>query len=158
MFYAQNKKINKGFSVIELLVTVAIIGVISAIVLIPFSGFRDTKVLDTTADSIVSLLGEARQDTLLSKNASQYGVHFEATRMVYFKGTSFTEPDADNKEIIFDSIVQLSDISFTGSGGNVVFERLTGKTLNSGSTTIQIISEPSRQIIITVEPTGIVGF
>jgi len=154
----QSKKMNKGFTLVELLIVVFIIGVLSAIVLVPFGGFRDTKVLDATADNIVSLLALARQDTLLSKNASQYGVYFESTRMVYFKGTTFTEPNVDNKEVVFDSIVQLSDISFAGGGDIIVFQRLTGKTSNSGSMTLQITREPSRQIVITVEPTGVIGF
>ncbi len=149
--------IKKGFTVVELLIVVAIVGTLASIVLVPFMGFRDTKVLDATADDIVSLLSEARQDTLLSKGASQYGVHFEATRMVYFKGTMFSEPNVNNKEVIFDSIVQLSSILFTG-GDDVVFQRLTGKTTNSGSTTLQVVSDTSREIIIIVEPTGVIGF
>ena len=158
MFNIQKKQMKKGFTAFELLIVVAIMSVLAAVVLVPFMGFRDTKVLDTTADDIVSLLNEARQDTLLSRNGSQYGVYFETSRMVYFKGTTFTEPNADNKEVFFNQIVQLSDISLAGFSDSVVFERLTGKTSNSGSVTIQVASDTSREIVITIEPTGVVGF
>ena len=149
---------NTGVTALELLIILAILIILSAVILMPFGEFRDTNVLDAAADDIVSLLSEARRDTLLSRGASQYGVHFETNRMVYFKGTSFTEPDANNKEVAFDSRVRLSDISLAGSGADVVFERLTGKTANGGTVTLEITNDSSRQIVITIEPTGVAGF
>ncbi len=153
-------KYTKGISALEIIIVISVIGILSAIILPNLSKFRDEQALATTTADIVSLLNEARVSTLSSINSSQYGVHFESSRAVLFAGTSFTEPNATNKEISFSSVVTIptsGGISIAGGGSNIVFHRLTGGPTAYGTITIQLKSNSSRQKTITIGKTGLVS-
>lgn len=143
-----------GFTVLEILIVVSVLLVIISIVVSPFSSFRNRSILNTEVENIITLLNEARSNTLASLNDSEYGVHFEANRMVLFKGNLFTEPDPDNKEIIFDQTVYISNILLTGGGANVIFNRLTGKSDEHGTITIALTSSSTINNIIHIYSTG----
>ena len=66
----------------------------------------------------------------------------------------FTEPDSNNKEIIFDQAVYISNISLTGAGVNVIFNRLIGKTDEDGTITIELTSDSTTNNVIHIYPTG----
>jgi len=147
-----------GFTLLEILMTIAIFTIITVIIVAPLSDFRASRVLDAGVEDVVTILNEARIDTLSSKNNSQYGVHFESTRMVLFKGTTFVEPDSNNKEVLFDSALEMPSILLNGSGVDVVFERLSGSTNQYGTIVLRVKNNPSTSITITIEQTGIAGF
>ncbi len=150
-------KKNSGATMIDVLIAIVVLVIISAIVVQSFSKYRKEQTFKTTVENVVSLFNEARSKTLLSYNSSSYGVHVESGRVVLFKGTSFTEPSSDNREITLDSRLSIASISFTGGGANVVFDRLTGATTNDGSFIIRITSDTSTQKTVTVTKTGIVS-
>ncbi|MEK7558366.1 MAG: prepilin-type N-terminal cleavage/methylation domain-containing protein [Patescibacteria group bacterium] len=146
---------NRGVTAVELLLVLSVLAIIFTIAISPFSSFRDTQSLNSAAIQIVSLLNEARSATVASKESSQYGVHFEIGRAVYFKGTMFSEPSSYNKEIILDASIEVSVITLEGGGNDVVFEQLTGETSNYGSITLEAKGSAGRQKKITVFRTGI---
>lgn len=156
MFRGMSKN-KRGFTAIELLMGLAVIAVIFSIALGPLRSFRDSQILASDTENILSLLKEARSQTVFSKNSSQYGVHFESGRTVLFKGTAFTEPNADNKEFLLHDGLTISDWSLNGGGADTVFERLTGKTTQFGAVTVSLISNPSKVKIINIGETGAAG-
>ena len=143
-----------GFTILEILITISVLLIIISIVISPFSSFRNRSILNAEVENVITLLSEARSKTLASLDDSEYGVHFEANRMVFFKGNSFTEPDPDNKEIIFDQTVYISSISLTGVGADVIFNRLIGKTDEDGTITIALTSDPTTNNVIHIYSTG----
>ena len=145
---------NSGLSLIELVVVVAIFGILAAAIF-SLSGFRNTKILETTVDEAASLISEARSKTISSENALEYGVHFEPSRMVLFSGTVFTEPNVNNKETILSPLVEISSISLNG-GANLIFQRITGKTGNYGAVVFRVKSNTSLTKTISVKSTGLV--
>ncbi|MEK7581808.1 MAG: prepilin-type N-terminal cleavage/methylation domain-containing protein [Patescibacteria group bacterium] len=146
---------NRGVTAVELLIVLAILAIIFTIAISPFSSFRNVQSLNSASIQIVSLLNEARSATISSKESSQYGVHFETGRAVYFKGTTFSEPSSYNKEIILDGSIKISAINLQGSGSDVVFQQLTGETLYYGSIILEAKGDTNRQKRITVFETGI---
>ena len=146
--------LKKGFTLLEILIVISILLIIISIVVGPFSSFRNRSVLNAEIENITTLLSEARSKTLTSLADSEYGVHFETNRIVFFKGTLFTEPDADNQEIIFNPVVSISDISLTGAGVDVIFDRLTGKTDEDGTITIELISDSTINNVVHIYSTG----
>lgn len=155
--YSCGRKIS-GITIMEILIAVAILSVISTGIIIPFSKWRESRTLDVNTEGIMSLLNEARQNTLSSKDGFQYGVNFESARAVLFRGTTFVEPDVNNKEMSISPVLEISNIMLGGGATDVVFERLTGKTNNSGTITLRVKNDTSKNVIIKVEPTGAVGF
>lgn len=150
---------SRGISVIEILIVIAVIGILVAIVVPNLTRFRNEQALKNTSADIISLLNEARSNTISSVNSSQYGVYFESGRAVLFVGSTFTEPNSTNKELSFSSAVTIQSsggISLNGGGSTVVFSRISGDTSNYGTITIQLVSDSSRQKIITIGQTGLV--
>ena len=145
----------KGFTMLELVVVVAIVVLLASIIITSFSQFRNSKVLDTGVENTLSVLAKARGNTLSSKNAYQYGVHFEATQAVLFRGATYSSFDTNNEAALLDNALEISSISLTGGGSNVLFDRLTGKTNMNGTIVIRVKSDTSKTKTITINATGI---
>lgn len=149
-----NKK-QKGFSLIEMIVVMAIGAVLVSAVIVSFSSFRNNKIVDISADQILSVINEARVKTVSSEDYSRFGVRFEAGRVVFFKGDVFTEPNSSNVQTMLSPLVEISDISLNGGGADMVFQKLTGKTSNYGSLRVRLKSNNNKYKTISVKSTGI---
>lgn len=154
-----NKRFSKrelvcGFTLMEILAVVAILIILSVISIQVFNRYKERQSLDLNAQMITESLREARAQTLDSLEGSSYGVHLATSTATLFKGVAFDSLNPLNKprELIPPVVIASSTIS----GDVVVFERLTGATLNSGSLFIGVSGKeiPVKEIII--EPTGIV--
>lgn len=156
MFRGMSKN-KRGFTAIELLVGIAVIAVIFSIATGPLKSFRDSQILASDTENILSILKEARSQTIFSKNSSQYGVHFESGRAVLFQGTVFGEPNANNKEFRLNSNLSISNWSLNGGGQDVIFKRLTGTTDQFGTVTAALKNNPAKVKIINISETGIAG-
>lgn len=150
---------NKGISIIEIIVIIAIISIITAITIPNLSNFRKQREIINTKEDIIALLNEARNSTISSKNSTNYGVHIQTDRAILFPGDVFVD-NTNNKQIDFNSSVNIPStggINLSGGGDDVVFERLTGNTENHGTIIVQLVSDTSKQKIITISSLGIVS-
>lgn len=149
-------KIKNGFSLIEILLSIAIIVIILFIVINLFSNYNKKQILDNTVENVSSLLKEARSSTLSSKEDSVYGVYFEEDRITIFKGSTYVLDDPNNKIYKLDKKTNISEINLNGGGGSVIFQRLTGKTDNYGTIKISLISDLLNFKTVSIYQTGIV--
>ncbi len=143
-----NLKAIQGFTLVEILIAVAIIVLITAVIIWPFAAFRNAKLLDGAAEDIISLLDEARTRTLSSDGAIQYGVYFESAKITLLP---------DNKEVALHNSLIISDINLTGGDTTVMFKRLTGATDQSGAVTVSLSADNSQQRVVTISPAGSIG-
>lgn len=150
------KQTNQGFTVLEILFVVAIIALAVTIVTISLSKLNSSQALDQSAALITSILDEARSLTLSSKGDSQYGVYLEASQVVLFKGATYSQPDPTNVVTSLHALVGLRNITLSGGGTSVVFQRLTGNTDETGTAEIFLKASPTTFRTITVRATGIV--
>ncbi|MCK9344663.1 MAG: prepilin-type N-terminal cleavage/methylation domain-containing protein [Candidatus Pacebacteria bacterium] len=146
----------QGFTLIDIVIVSAIIALLVATAVSPFSQFRNAKTLEVATEQALSLLSRARSDTLAAKQGIQYGVHFETTKMVLYRNATYTAGDPTNEETLLDGTIEISSISL-GGGSEVLFQRLTGKTSNAGTIVLRVKSDPSASSTITIVGTGIVG-
>lgn len=144
----------RGYTILELLIVIAILTTLATLVFLSFGPFRQTTQLSAAVEDAVSLLVEARSKTLSSDGGSQYGVHFEIGKVVFFVGTTYVSGNPQNKEILLPGDIEISAILLSGGGVNVVFKRLTGATDQDGSITMRSKSNTNRTKIIRVEKTG----
>ena len=119
------------------------------------SRFRSGKALQVVAEDVLSLLDEGRADTLSAKDSYAYGVHFESSIIVLFRGAAYSSSDSSNKKVDIDGAVEISNISLAGGGAEVLFQRLTGKTNQSGTVTIRLKSDTSKIKTILIETSGV---
>ncbi|MEK9161335.1 MAG: type II secretion system protein, partial [Patescibacteria group bacterium] len=98
------KKNKQGFSLIEIIAVVAIGLILISVVLFSFSSFRNSKIIEVSADQVLSVINEARVKAVSSEDYSRFGVHLEIGRIVFFKGDIFTEPNLSNIETAFSPL------------------------------------------------------
>jgi len=148
---------SKGISLIEIIIVIGIISIISAIIIPNLSSFRNQQAMVNTREDIISLLNEARNSTISSKNSTTYGVHFMTNTATLFEGTVFVD-SVNNKEIVFNPSVLIPTTGGInlGGGNDVVFKRITGNTLNSGTIVLQLSSDASNQKVISISPVGVI--
>ena len=147
----------RGNSVIELLVVVAIFAIVATLAATPFILFKKTSALGAAVSESIALLEDARARTLSSRNASQYGVHFDESRAVLFSGAVFDADAPWNEESVFNSAVEAAQVALAGGGEDVVFKRLTGETDDYGTVTFWLTSDTTKTKILRIGRTGVVS-
>lgn len=152
-------KINRGITLIEIIIVISIIIMISVLVLPNLTRFKKDQSLRNTTEEIVSLLSKARNNTMASLNLNNYGVHFESSQVVLFAGSTYNSADPLNEIIMFDPLVKIPATGGinVGGGSNVVFERMTGNTSNNGTIILQLSADSTRQKIITISKVGLIS-
>lgn len=152
--YLKHSFCRRGITALEILITVSILTVLVLVVLPQFSKMRENQILKNTTEDIISSLHTAQSQSLASVDSSEYGVRFESSRIVIFKGKVFSDQDSNNKIINIISPANISDVFLNGTSSNVgdiYFERLSGMPSKSGNITV---SGSSISKIITISNTG----
>ncbi len=145
----------KGFTLIELVVTVAVIGVIATIGLSSFSGLNSEEALRMEVEKIVSVLSKARFQTISAKGGVAYGVHLEERKAVLFPGGVYSPSDKNNQSYPLQGAVRISVISLAGGGSDVIFKKLSGATTQHGTVTLSLARNAQASSTITIGATGV---
>ena len=144
-----------GFTLIEIVIVLAIL---STIIFTSFSAFRNAKVLDTATEDVLTLISTARGETLSAKANTQYGVHITSGSMTLYAGATYSAGDSANQVVDLDSALEIVSIALSGGGSDILFDRLTGKTSNSGTFVIRVKSDTAKTHTVTIAGTGIASF
>jgi prepilin-type N-terminal cleavage/methylation domain-containing protein len=144
----------KGITMVEILVVIAVLGIIFAVALPQFSKSREMQVLKSAVNDILSVLERAKGQTLASMDSSEYGVRFESDQVIIFKGMVFVSGNENNEIVDIISPATVSNVTLngvSGSSGSLYFNRLSGIPSKTGTITI---STSSYSKIITISATG----
>jgi len=147
----------RGFTLIEFLITCAVLGVLLALVYPQFARFRENQVLKAGVTDIMSTLNKAQSQALSSIDSSSYGVYFSANQIVVFKGTSYSVGNPSNEVISIVSPASITNVTLGGvssSSGELYFSRLGGAPNKSGTVTI---TTPNLSKIITIGAAGTIS-
>ena len=150
---------NGGITLVEVLVSISISVFILAGAVgtyIFFKNIRNTEALNNAGNIAKFRLEEARSLTLSSKDSSVYGVHFETSAVVLFKGNTYVAGASTNDVSSLGPYATIST-SLNGGGSDVVFSRLTGETTQNGTITAAEVADPTKTITITLSQTGFVS-
>lgn len=139
---------NAGFSLIEIVITIAVISALVAVVGLPLSRFRDSQALQNTTATVAAVLDDARTKTLAALNNTSYGVRLTSVDVTLFAGTTYTAGAAGNDVYVFETPVTAS-WSVAGAGNTILFDRLKGTTTSYGTITLRIPSGTTRTITIS---------
>ncbi len=152
----------RGFTVTELLVVVSVLSIVIVLLLSSASIFNEESTINSSTNDVFSTISFAKNKTVASEGASQYGVYFSSTtqpnQYVLFQGSSYA-----SRNILFDEIhilpknIEFSNLNFSISGNEVVFDRLTGTTDNNGFVVISS-TEDNIDRIIYLYSSGEIGF
>lgn len=135
------RKNSAGFTLIEVVIVIAILIIVILLSIATLRLLTKRTELEISVNNIVSTLNVARNKTLASERASQYGVYFD-TLTIPDKYILFQGPNYASRNVSFDVIyilpssIEISDINL-GGNNEIIFNRLKGDTENFGSFTIQ---------------------
>ena len=144
-----------GFSFIEVMIAVAIVGVLAVFGFSHLAAVNERQALALDAEKVLSVLATARGQTLAAKDGFSYGVHFEDRKIVSFRGASYSAGDTNNRTFTLHDAVHLANTALRGGGAEVTFNKLTGATAQSGTLTLALLRDPSLNKVITVFATGV---
>ena len=170
---SQREGIKKGFTLMELVLVIAILGIIAGLGIGNYANFLRQSSLDSAANEIVAKLREAQTNSQASSDNYAWGVEFDTTnkdRYVIFKGNCSNDAAlscrtlsdcssnpctlTDTETIFLNSAVEINSASF-GGGIYTVFDRPTGKPKSgkNGDVVIQL-KGGSQQKTINVSAPG----
>ena len=145
----------RGITIIELLVVLAVLGIIISVVTPQFSKIRENQVLKSGVQDILSSLDKARSQTLASLNSLNYGVHFQPDKIILFTTQTFNPNAVDNETINITTPATISNVTLnlvSDISGEIFFNRLSGSPSKTGTITV---STTSFSKIITIWATGV---
>jgi prepilin-type N-terminal cleavage/methylation domain-containing protein len=146
----------KGFTLIEIILAVAILLIIASIIIKSYSQFNKNVSLKTEVGRIASLIYRAKSDTISSRGGMQYGVHFESNKVVLFQGDIYSSGASTNENFPLSQSLSISAIILTGGGSDLVFQRLTGTTATPGSITVKLDGVGGASSVLSISGNGIV--
>lgn len=133
MIYGSIKK-SQGFTMIELMVVLAIFSIIAGIVLQQGRSLSTTVELENASKNIDLKIRTAKARSIGALNDKNYGIHFESSKVVIFDGTgAYVDGAAGNEVFDLPAHVQINSIALNGGVTDIVFDRLTGNTASFGS-------------------------
>lgn len=126
----------RGFSLIELLITIAIIAVLATGAAIWFFGYQRQAELDSAAKNIINTLREAQARSVSGKDFKAWGVCFDMNnnKFILFRDDGAGCAGAIVKEENYlSSLVKISAITLDGGGSEIIFNRLNGSPFHYGN-------------------------
>ena len=143
------RKKEKGIGLVELLVALAIAGIVTAMSVAAFSNLRNTDLVESASQEVVSALNQAGKWTIEGLNNSVYGVHIDPSAVTIFTGSTYQ--NASNSNIVTPLPV---GIFASATPADYFFQRIYGTT-TSGTIQVYVSSNQSYVRTINVQPTGV---
>lgn len=141
-----------GFTLLEVLLSVAIMSIIAGMSLPVLAAFNDRNNLDLAAQGIAGQLRRAGTYSRGVSGDSQWGVHMQSGVVTLFKGSSFASRDtAYDEPTVISGPVAVAGLS------DVVFSKLSGLPSQSGSVTLTNTNTNDVRTI-TINAQGMVSY
>lgn len=143
---AQGHRGMAGFSLIELLLSVTIIGILVGLSLPVYNSFAVRNDLDLTGQQVVGALRRAQTYAMGMQSDSAWSVRVEATTVTLFKGTVFGSRDTN-----YDETISVPGSVTVGGLSEVQFSKLTAAPNTTGSITLTSNANDSRTITVNAK-------
>ena len=145
----ENRRI--GFTLLEVLLSVSVIGIIAGIAIPVYQSFQTRNDLDIAAAAIAQSLRRAQVLAEAVDGDISWGVFVASGALTLFQGTSYAARNSS-----FDEVFEVPT-SITPSGvAEVVFAKFTGLPQTTGTVTLTSTNNETREI--TINAKGMVSY
>jgi len=151
VFLITKRKLSKGFTLIETILSIALIGALAGIAAPIFQSLQVKNDLDIGANTITRSLRRAQILSMAGDGDSNWGVGVQNGSVVLYKGSNYSERDTN-----YDESFEIAG-SVTASGlSEVSYAKFTG--LPSGVGSITLSSSRGDTKTITINEKGIPNY
>ncbi|MCB9802645.1 prepilin-type N-terminal cleavage/methylation domain-containing protein [Candidatus Nomurabacteria bacterium] len=150
---------NKGITFIEIIVTMAIAGIITGMAYSIFFQWKSSVLLINQVDEFKSKIIEVRQAAISAENEKNWGIHLEENAYIIFSGNSYNELAEENELIeLKNALISNPENSLSdGIGGfspDLIFTKFSGETANTGTVELIYKNNPEVKRFINIENGG----
>lgn len=146
----------KGFTLIEMIIVVSITAILASMAFVSFGRIINYNSIESQAQSVRSHIERARIFTLASKNNSSFGVIFSTSTVRVFQGTTFVSASSSDQVYEVDNNQSIINISFSGGGNTIFFNKITGEPNKTGTVTVTSKSNTDDRRTVVIYQTGVV--
>ena len=139
-----------GFTLIEALLSIAIIVILVGVSMPIYYSFQTRNDLDITTQNVASMLRRAQSYARSNNQDSAWSVKMQSTGSTLFKGTDFA-----GRNTVYDETVNISSNITVGGLSEIGFASLTGVPNTNGTITL---SSNSDVRTITINAKGTVDY
>ncbi len=151
MIKFETKSNSSGFTLIETILVVALVGIISGIGLPLYGLMSGSNDLDVAENMLVASLRRAEVLSSSSDGDSVWGVAVMTGSFVLFKGASYA-----SRDVALDEVYDISDSIQVSGITEVVFSKVSAIPNSSGSITLTSVGGENKQI--TINEKGTIDF
>jgi prepilin-type N-terminal cleavage/methylation domain-containing protein len=142
-------KSQKGFTLLEVLLSVSLISVIAGVSIPIYQSFQVRNDLDIATTSTVQILRRAQVLSQASDGDISWGWQIQSGSMTLFKGVSYVARD-----VAYDEVFDVPT-SITPSGvSEIVYTKFTGLPSVTGTVTLTSNTNETRSITINAKGTA----
>lgn len=135
----------KGFTLLEILLSVALLGLIAGFSAPLYVSFQNRNDLDIATSSTVQNLRRAQMLAQASVDDEAWGVYLQTGSVTIFRGTSFAGRNSD-----FDEVYPISQSIVISKLEEIIFTKFSGLPTapSVGTITLTNVNNETRDIII----------
>lgn len=134
------KKNKFGFTLIEILVSLSLLGILALITIPSYQLFISDKNIEASASNVSWIIRNAQTKSYNGFQNESYGVFFDSSstpnRFILFKGTTYDPIDSDNEIHELPSIIKFENINLEGKS-EITFNEYKFEPNTTGSVTLQ---------------------
>jgi len=156
------KKTRRGFSMIEIVVVVAIMVVLGVVGILNLGTRKGTTNLQDAAKQIAAVLREAQSNSMTQSKGVAWGVRFSnvASPGPFFAlfSSSYSASNTAGYYRMPDAVSYVAASLPVGSTTDVIFNQVSGTLAATRTISIYLPGQSTQSSTITVAPTGAISF
>lgn len=151
------EKTQSGFSLIEILVVVAIVAALAVVAMLSLTAMRDRLVLNDARGALAFHLEESKARAVAGLGSESHGVYFSDNMYAQFTGDEYEDDEESNTEYPLDPRLTLAT-DILDDEEVIIFSRITGAVGETVTLTLSLNNDPTKTRVIVVGEGGDISY